>query len=211
MGYVKTQRKVWKCVCHWFDYGIMLCLMSFTHGWVVTNHPVLSGPEISVSPSLSLSTPLVSRFLHFSSIRRIRHSVAHPSGNGNQWRALFEKLFVFFSLSFPLSPALSLSRPHFHFRSALKLIPMLVLLLIFILCKCSINARGMNMKIRCQASLHEIAFGKNEWILCRRKLSRQLKRTADNKPAVSVGIWSFIEPVCDSSSCTCCCSADCGT
>ena len=99
MGYVKTQGKVLKCASHWFDYGIMLCLMSFTHGWVVTNHPVLSGPEILVSPSLSPSTPLVSLSSLFL-IRRIWQSVARQSSNGNQWRVLFEKLFVFLPLFF---------------------------------------------------------------------------------------------------------------
>ena len=32
--------------------GITHCLMSFTHGWVVNNHPVISDPELFTPPPL---------------------------------------------------------------------------------------------------------------------------------------------------------------
>ena len=118
----------------------------------------------SLSPRLFLCPPPL--FLAFFTFPQSvwsdtqSHARAATEINGEHYL----KSYLFFSFSFPLSLSLSISLApslsHFHFRSALKLIPMLVLLLIFILCKCSINVRGMNMKIRCQASLHEIAFGK---------------------------------------------------
>lgn len=87
--------------------GITHCLMSFTHDWMVNNHPVISDPELFFT-----HPPHFSHFPPFSLSWRARHSVAQRRGNGNQLRPWFEEFFAAF---FP---------PH----SQVKLIPLLVLL-----------------------------------------------------------------------------------
>lgn len=104
--------------------GITHCLMSFTHGWVVNNHPGISDPEL-----LFTHTPS-SHFSHFFpfSLSWTRHFVVHWRANGNQLRPWFEEFSSFFSLSFPFF--LLLSR---------QIDSRACFVLIFILAKCSVN------------------------------------------------------------------------
>ncbi len=109
--------------------GIMHCLMSFTHGWVVNNHPVISDPELFFTPP----PPLI--FLIFS-LSWCRGPDTHRRGNGNQLRPWF--LFFY--------PVPSQIDSYACFA------------LIIISDKCSVNVQRMSMNIRCQGSLHEISF-----------------------------------------------------
>lgn len=117
--------------------GITHCLMSFTHGWVVNNHPGISDPELLCTPPPPLTFLLASPLSHSPSkgpdTRYFTEEVTEIN-----WDCDLKRVFLFF---LPLFTPRSSQIDYFACFA-----------LIIILGRCSVNVQRMNMNIRCHAS-----------------------------------------------------------